>query len=437
MTHDTIIIGGGPGGYELAAMLAAKGEKVALVEESLLGGTCLNRGCIPTKTLCHAAEVVDLAAGSADFGIAATKLSVDWTALMAKKEEVTLQLRDMISASLAKVEVFNTRASLGENKTVLLADGATLSAERIVIATGSVPASLPIPGCEYTVNSDKLLSLDSLPESIVIVGGGVIGVEFAGIFNSLGVNVTVVEYCKEILPPFDKDVAKRLRQALASRGVTFLVGSQVQSISADGTVTFTDKKGEQSVKAEMVAMAVGRRPNLPDGLEKAGVMVERQGIAVNHTTFETTAPGIYAIGDVNGLTMLAHAASAQARCIAGEKIDTKIIPAAVFTHPEVAMVGYTEEQVKLQGVPYKAVKVTYRGNGKALTMGSTDGLLKLIVNTDSRKILGCHICGAHAADMVQTVGIAMTSGLTVDALSSAVYIHPTLSELLLSAVSQF
>lgn len=442
--YSTIIIGAGPGGYELAALLSSKGEQVALIDShglDGLGGTCLNRGCIPTKTLAHAAELAAAASEGAVYGINLDTSSIDWPTLMVRKQEVIDRLRQGIAMSLNKVDIIEATASLMPDKAVALltTDGASsraITADRIVIATGSTAATLPIPGADQALSSDHLQQLRSLPKSIIIIGGGVIGMEFASIFSLLGSEVTVIEYAKEILPPFDKDIAKRLRTALADRGVKFHLSAQAIAID-DHRVDFLVKGKEETAEAEVIAMAVGRRPNLPEGLEKAGVEHDRRGIQVDPSTYQTTAEGIFAIGDVNGISMLAHAASAQARRIAGADIATDIIPAAVFTLPEAAMVGLTEEQCKAAGHDYKAVKLPFRGNGKAVSMNQDSGLLKLIIDNNDRRILGCHITGPHAADMIQTVAMAMANGLTVDAIARTIHIHPTLSEMLLTAAERF
>lgn len=314
------------------------------------------------------------------------------------------------------------------------AGGERYTAPRIIIATGSQPARLPIPGAEYAVSSDNFLSLTELPARVVIVGGGVIGMEFASILNAFGVEVTVVEYMKEILPPFDKDIAKRLRMALSRRGINIITSAAVKEIRPDHTVVYESKGKEGEVAADMVIMAVGRRPVLPAGLENTAVTVGKRGIEVN-SEFMTAEPGVYAIGDVNGVMMLAHAASAQGKKVLGHEINLDVIPSAVFTSPECAMVGLTEEQCKEQALDYKAVKVPFRGNGKALAMGEADGLLKLIVDKSTHRLLGCHICGPHAADLIAEPALAMSRNLTVDAITATVHSHPTLTEVLATAAA--
>ncbi len=446
-THDYIIIGGGPGGYELAGMLAAQGKKIALIEANQIGGTCLNRGCIPTKTLCHAAEIARTRCESSSYGISYEAPAIDWSQLMARKEEVVNHLREGIIMQLSSVEIIHATASLSGPHTVELSYEPTeepieeipkeLSAPNIVIATGSKPSSLPIPGAELAVSSDRLLSLESLPKAIAIIGGGVIGIEFASIFNALGSDVTVIEYCKEILPQVDKDIAKRLRRDLETQGIKFHLASQVTAIPSSSSVEFVAKGKTVTVEADIIAMAVGRRPNLPQGLDAAGVEATPKGIKADPATLQTSVPGIYAIGDVNAISMLAHAATAQARRVAGLPVNLDVIPAAVFTSPEVATVGFTEERCKeLYPDDYQAVKIPLRGNGKAVSMGMDTGMIKLIARPSTGHILGCHIMAPHAADIIQSVALAMASSLTVNDISTTIHIHPSLTEILPAVISR-
>ena len=318
-------------------------------------------------------------------------------------------------------------------------------AKNIVIATGSAPKGLPIPGAELAMTSDDILSMTEVPQSLCIVGGGVIGMEFAAIFNTYGVEVTVVEFCKEILPPFDKDIAKRLKQTLSKRGIKVITQAAVKGIAqCDGglQVSYDLKGKEQNLVAERVLMSVGRQPVLPQGLDTIGVTVGRRGIEVNDQ-MQTSVEGVYAIGDVNGRMMLAHAASAQGEvalaAILGKECDIRlnIVPSAVFTVPELSMVGLTEEQCAEQGMDVVVKKAFFRSNGKAVSMAETDGLIKMIVDAQSRQIVGCHICGAHAADLIQEVVMAMNADCTVDRLADSIHGHPTLTEVVMTVARQF
>ena len=443
---DIIIIGAGPGGYEMAAVAAQNELSVGIVEQADLGGTCLNRGCIPTKALCRNAEVLNLMKDATAFGVTASDLKFDYKVAFERKSEVVKQLRDGVAMLLNNplITVIEGEGKFKDAHTVTVGDQ-EYSAKNIVIATGSCPKGIPIPGAELAMTSDDILAMDTLPKSLCIIGGGVIGMEFAAIFNSFGVEVTVVEFMKEILPPFDKDIAKRLRTTLSKRGINIHTNSGVKSIakSENGyTVTWTAKGKDTSIECEQALMAVGRKPVLPEGLDAIGVVVERQGIKVNDD-METSLSGIYAIGDVNGRSMLAHAATAQGmRALnsilgANDQLKLDIVPSAVFTVPELSMVGLTEEQCKEREIDIVVKKGFFRANGKALAMAEPDGLIKMIVDAKTRMILGCHICGAHAADLIQEVVMAMNANCTVDQLASAIHGHPTLTEVVLNVARQF
>ena len=443
---DIIIIGAGPGGYETAADAAAHGLNVAIVERDQMGGTCLNRGCIPTKALCRNAEVINLMREAEVWGMKTGELAFDYAPVFERKEAVVKQLREGVEMLMGApgITAIKGEAILKDANTVVV-NGEEYSAKNIIIATGSAPRGLPIEGADLAMTSDDILAMETLPKSLCIVGGGVIGMEFAAVFSTFGVEVTVIEYCKEILPPFDKDVAKRLKTVLSKRGIKIITSAAVNGITKveDGlTVTYELKGKPQSVTAEKVLMSVGRQPVLPQGLEAVGITVSRRGIEVDDNMM-TNVPGVYAIGDVNGRMMLAHAASAQGQralhAILGktDNIKLDIVPSAVFTVPELAMVGLTEEQCAERGLDVTVKKSFFRSNGKAVAMNETDGLLKMIVDNATRQIVGCHICGAHAADLIQEVVTAMNAGATVDLLTSSIHGHPTLSEVTLAAAKQF
>ena len=427
-----LIIGGGPGGYETAVEAAKRGLEVTLISEGPLGGTCLNEGCIPTKTFCHYAELIEqnLKAG--------LDCKPSFAAAAQRKQAVVEQLRSGIDILLKNVQVVRGRAEFKDSKTVLC-NGQEYSADKIIIATGSVSASLPIPGAESCLTSKEILDLTEVPESLCVIGGGVIGLEFASIFRSFGTEVTVLEFCPNILPRFDVDLAKRLKQSLSKRGINIEVQAQVTRIDGN-TVTYIKKDKEFTVLADKVLMAVGRRPNV-DGLnlEAAGVDYTRKGITVNER-FETSVPGIYAIGDVTGGIMLAHAATYQGLhalngiCGLQDSIRFDLIPAAVFTMPQVATVGLTEEQCKEQNLEVRCLKSFYRANGKAVSMDEPDGYCKLIV-ADNGTLLGAHILGANASDLIHEVAVAMNLNADTGALKNVIHAHPTLSEVIQSALN--
>ena len=426
-----LIIGAGPGGYETAVEAVKRGMEVTLITEGPLGGTCLNEGCIPTKTFCHYAEIIEqnIKAG--------LECKPAFSAAASRKQAVVEQLRGGVEMLLKGVEVVQGKAQFKDAKTVVC-NGREFTADKIIIATGSVSASLPIPGAESCITSKEILDLTEVPESLCVIGGGVIGLEFASIFRSFGSEVTVLEFCPNILPRFDSDLAKRLKQSLSKRGINIEVQAHVTRIDGN-TVTYIKKEKEFTVQADKILMAVGRRPNTEGlNLETAGIDYTRKGITVNER-FETSVPGIYAVGDVTGGIMLAHAATYQGLralnsiCGLTDNIRFDLIPAAVFTMPEVATVGLTEEQCKEQELEVRCLKSFYRANGKAVSMDETDGYCKIIVGADCQ-ILGVHIMGAHASDLIHETATAINLGATLDQLQSVIHAHPTLSEIVQSAL---
>lgn len=436
---DILIIGAGPGGYETAVKARQLGKEVTLIEKDELGGTCLNRGCIPTKTLCRGAQLALLLDGSNDYGIIINGSEIDFDALMKRKSNVVESLRAGVESLLKGINLVKGEAEFLSSSEVSV-NGEIFTAPTIIIATGSKPARLDIPGKELTKTSDEILQLESLPKSLAIIGGGVIGLEFASIFSALGVKVSVLEYCKEILPPFDAEIAKRLRMSLKRRGIDIITNAEVTSIEKGITVKYSAKGKEKSLEAEVVLMAVGREAVLPPGIENTGVKVSRGAIEVNddmscvRTALDETK--LFAIGDVNRRCMLAHAATLQGEVALGLRRLTDVIPSAVFTHPECAMVGLTEDECAGKGLNIKIGKATFLSNGKAMSMGETEGLVKVIMDESSGRLLGCHICGPHAADIIQEAVIVMNECLPASAIVRSVHAHPTLSEAVKAAVPE-
>jgi dihydrolipoamide dehydrogenase len=405
---DILIIGAGPGGYRAAEYAAKQGLQVVIVEEGEVGGTCLNVGCIPTKTYVH----------SATFAEARERMTT-----------VIPQLRAGVEGILShpNITLLRGRASFVSPSECSVC-GDIISAKNIVIATGSETKWLPIKGLDdpRVVDSTGLLQLETLPKKLCIIGAGVIGMEFASVFNRFGSEVTVIEFLKECLPALDSDIAKRLRKLLEKKGVTFKMKTAVENVA--------------DLDADVILMATGRKPRVQADFANAGVEYdERKGIAVDEN-FKTTVNGIYAIGDVNGRQMLAHAAEMQAVHVVNhilgksDAIRFDIMPAAIFTDPEAACVGPTEDQLKATGVSYECRKAFWRANGKAMAMDETEGMLKLFSAVDGR-ILGCHAFGAHAADIVQEVSVLMCRDTTIAQLRDMVHIHPTLGEILYTAIA--
>lgn len=434
---DIIIIGGGPGGYEIAAELAGKGLEVTLIERGKLGGTCLNRGCIPTKCLCATAEAAISARTASALGVDAKDVCVDYAAARKRMHEIVDSMRDGVAHILSKVKVIDGVASVTADGAIKVGE-TLMTADKVLIATGSEPARLAVPGAEHAVTSDEMLQNDHpLPRRLTIIGGGVIGIEFASIYAALGSEVTVLEYCKEILPPFDADIAKRLRMALQARGIKFVTGANVRSISAERSVAYETRRGEATIDADIVLMATGRRPVLPDGLQEAGIELTDRGFIEVDERMRTTRRGFYAAGDVTGLCMLAHAASAQARVALCEDadIDLNIIPSAVFSAPEAAMAGLTEADCERLGIECAIARCNYAANGKAQAADvASVGMVKLVYSPQTRLLLGAHVLGAHASDLVAEAVALMYGMVTIDELATdIVHSHPTLSELLQTA----
>ncbi len=464
MANSIIIIGCGPGGYATAEYAARAGLKVTIFEKDDLGGTCLNRGCIPTKVYCHAAGLALDNANASSWGLwqGAEAHAVDFVKLHDHKEAVVAQLRQGVETLMAQpgIELVRGEARLKDARTVTC-NGTDYTADNIIIATGSHPVMPRVEGIDNArvVSSTGLLALTELPRRLVIIGAGVIGMEMASAFNAFGTEVTVVEFLKECLPMADSDLAKRLRKGLEKRGVKFYLQAAAKAIGdktmisadnaaspADGsstpsdngvTLTFTQKGKDIAVEGDIVLAATGRGPNTDNlGLDELGIDHDRHGIKVDDG-FETSLKGVYAIGDVNGRLQLAHAAEAQGRkvidAIVGResRTDNTLVPWAVFTTPELAGTGPTEDAAKasLDGERPQVVKTFYRSNGKAVTMDATDGLVKVIASPGGR-ILACHALGAHAADLVQEVSALISVGATLDDLNAVIHIHPTLQELL-------
>lgn len=444
---DLIIIGAGPGGYEAAIAAGKRGMNVTLFNGDRLGGTCLNEGCIPTKCLCRNAEVISQFKNGEEFGIDDFTFSVDFNKIQERKNNVTATLREGIAQmmKMAKVNVVDAMASFKDARTVV-ANGEEYTAPNIIIATGSTSKSLPIPGHDLpcVMDSTDMLNIDHVPESLTIIGGGVIGLEFASIFTSLGSKVTVIEFMKQVLPPFDSDIAKRLKQALTKRGMKIITSAAAKKIEQNADyeiVTTYELKGkEEQVVSSDILMAVGRAPRF-DGLnlEAAGVEFTPRGIVVDDNMC-TNVPGIYAIGDVNARMMLAHVATFQGfralNHIQGVKDEIRfdIVPSAVFTVPECGMVGMTEEQCKAQEIEIQIGQSFFRANGKSLAMAEPDGLCKLIFRKDNGMLIGAHIMGVEAADLAQQCADMMNAGATRHSMEQIIFSHPSVSEVIMAAV---
>lgn len=446
MQYDVIVIGGGPGGYVAAIRAAHLGGKVVIIEQAKLGGVCLNSGCIPTKALVTCAEKWRDLQSLANFGIKADSLSLDYIAVSARKTAVVNQMRTGVEQLIKNndITVINGQAVLEASGKVLVStptDKLLLEGRSIIIATGSSPNDLPVPGADLpsVMNSDQLLDVEQLPNSMAVIGAGAVGIEFAALYQAFGVKVTVVEMLPTILPNLDSDIIKRAGLALRKQGVSMITGAKVGAIEQDEqrlSITVDTGKGTQQLVVEKVLLANGRKPNtLGLGLETVGVACNRQGIMVNER-METKVAGIYAVGDVTGRFMWAHAASA-AGIVAAENamggnsvFDCQAVPGAIFITPEIATVGLTEQQA---GSNARVSRFNFGANGKAVAMGYTDGLVKVIAAPEDGRILGMHIIGPHASDLIMEGALAINNGLTAADIARTIHPHPTLTEVVMEA----
>lgn len=445
MKKELVIIGGGPGGYTAAIRAAQLGAEVLLIEEEHLGGTCLNKGCIPTKALYKNAQLIHELGHVSKFGLHVEGFTIDLNAMMARKQEITERLKGGI-AQLIKansIEMLSGRATLHRDNQIKIirpqGEECFVQAENIILATGSVPAMPPIAGIDLpgVMTSDELLSVKDLPDSLVIIGGGVIGIEFAGIFNALGTHVTVVEFLPGILANMDSEISKKLTMSLKKKGIAVEMDTKVLEIvkEEDGFRLLAEgKKGSCTFSAESVLAAVGRAPNVEGlGLEALGIFYDRRGIQVDES-YQTNRPGIYAIGDVIGGQMLAHVAAeegvAAVNHIMGKSahVNYDAVPGCVFAFPEIASVGLSEEEAKEKGIDYVASKFLFGANGKALTMGEEEGFVKVIAEAETKRIIGVHMMGPHASDLIHEAVLAVEKKMTAEDIATVIHAHPTLSE---------
>jgi len=440
---DVAIIGGGPGGYVAAIRAAQLGARVALVEKDRLGGACLHRGCIPTKALLRTAEALLESKHASTVGVAVNDATVDFAAMMAWKERAVAQQADELEKLIAwrKIAVFRGEGRLVGPDSIKVGNE-LLAAGKIIIATGSLPSRLSIPGANLpgVLTSDQILELDAMPESLVVIGAGVVGCEFASIFSALGARVTVLEVLPRILPPVDEEIARRFQQILRSQGVTIHTKASLQEIRAqDDRLRLLFALGEehQEVVADRVLMAVGHRPS-SDALEAAGLALRDGSVTVNDR-LETSVDNVYAAGDVLGLYMLAYVASYQG-IIAAEnalggsrQADYRAVPTCVFTLPEIASVGLREEEARAQGVSYKVSRFPFSALARAQLLGQPLGLVKLICEEPSGRLLGVHILGPRATDIIGEGVLALRMGATAQDLAHTMHGHPSLPEAIYEA----
>ncbi len=439
MTHDLIVIGGGPAGYVAAERAGEKGLNVLLVEEKHLGGVCLNVGCIPSKTLLNSAKIYYYATHGDDYGVTTEGAAFDFPKVMARKQKVTETLRKGVAGLMKrnKVTVVEGRARLTADRRVTVGDD-VYEGEHILIATGSSPARPPIPGADlpHVVDSTGLLSLEELPESLVIVGGGVIGCEFACFFGSIGVPVTVIEMLPEICPSVDGELAKILRKELEKKNITFQLGAKVEAITAD-SVQFSIGGETKQVEAGLVLLSTGRMCNVNDlGLGDLRVDFDRRGIRIDDRC-ATNIPNVWAAGDVTGRTWLAHSASRMAEVIVHnitgrpDRMRYDAIPGVIYTSPEVASVGLTAAQAEEQGIPVKTAKMPMSANGRYLAEHARErGMAVVVVHAETNVLLGVHMIGGACSEMIYGAATMIETELRVAEIEEVVFPHPAACEIM-------
>jgi len=444
-----IVIGGGPGGYVAAIEAAQLGADVTLVEKDALGGTCVNRGCIPTKALIQTANMLHEMGRAGEYGIVIKECALDFVRAFERKEKIVRQLRDGVSYLMKKnkITVIKGTASMADKGRVLVTGDQEeeLSGDKIIIASGSEPGSIPVEGIDGkdVMNSDDVLAMASLPQKMVIIGGGVIGLEFAQLFKRMNVEVSVIEMMPQILPTEDYEIARTLERALKKEGLNIYTNSRVTCIrtapSGANEVLFSSNGADMKVEGEKVLVSVGWRPYTAGlGLEHAGIALEKGRITVNDR-METSVKNIYAIGDVVGGCMLAHKAMAEGRCAAEnamgieKRMAYKAIPRCIWTSPEVAAVGLTEQEAKERYGDVKLSSFPFTANGKAKILGETSGFVKIIAEGRYGEILGVHLLGPHATEMIAESVLGMQMEASFHCINETIHPHPTLSEALLEA----
>lgn len=444
------VIGAGPGGYVAALRASQLGARVTLIERDRVGGVCLNWGCVPTKAMLRSAEVYETVRRAAEFGIHAGEAAFDWKQVLERKDRVVAQLVGGVDVLLQKagVEVIHGQARFSEpwKLRVETTEGErALSPTQIIIATGSHPIRLPIAGMDMpqVIGSDEALSLDPLPARLLIIGGGAIGVEFASLFNAFGVDVTLVELLPRLVPTADHDIGEGLAWSLGRKGIHIHVGSRVTAVAPAGgdavVCRVQGPQGEQEIEVDDVLSAVGRQPNVRGiGLEAAGIHFSEKGIAVDEK-METNVPGIYAIGDVVGGAMLAHVAMHQG-VVAAENAaglerfaNYKAVPACIFSMPEAATVGMSEDEARRAGHDIMVGKFALANNGKAMAYGDVDGFVKIVADRRFGEILGMHILGPHASDLILEGSLSLTLEATLEEIETTIHPHPTLGEAIVEA----
>jgi len=448
MGNRITVIGAGPGGYVAAIRGAQLKNEVTLIEKDELGGTCLNRGCIPTKSLIQSANVYWEAKNSSIFGVNTTGVTLDFSVVTKRKEKVVKQLVNGVQFLMKKnkIRVVKGVGTIIDPKTVkIIGSNEEIKSDSIIIATGSVPSSISVDGIDGNgvINSNEILQIQELPSSMAIIGGGVIGIEFAQIMQRMGVSVSVMEMMPQILPTEDADMALMFESILRKDGIEIFTGVTVKKIETANKskkLTFTTKEGANLKVVEKVLVAVGRSPETNDlGLEKLGINMDKKFIAVNEK-MQTNIPGIYAIGDVVGGIMLAHLASHEGRCAAENasgivtNINYGAVPRCIYTSPEIGCVGLTEAQAREKyGSDVVIGRFPFVGNGKAIILEEIGGLVKVIAEKKHGEVLGVEILGPHATELIAEAVLGIHMEATVEDFANAIHAHPTVSEAIMEA----
>ena len=438
--YNVAVLGGGPGGYEAAIRCAQLGLKTCLVEARELGGTCLNRGCIPTKALLHGAEVYEAAKNGGVFGITG-EVKLDYGRLAAFKDDrVSRLVRGIEALEKANgVEVIRGFGVITGPHALKVGDR-EVTWDKLILAMGSAPSRPPVPGMDTAYTSDDVLAAKFLVSNVIIIGGGVIGIEFATLFASLGKRATIIEMMPEILPGAIPEITSKTRAILKKKGVEFILGAKVTEVVNGRTVRFEKDGAADERKAQAVIVCAGRRPMTRDcGLENIGLETDRRGFIEVDDHLRTAVEGVYAIGDITGKIQLAHVASAQgmaaaANCAGQDRaMRYDRIPACIYTSPEIAYVGLSEDAARAQGLEVEVGSFNIAANGRCLVMNENTGLAKVIAEKGSGKILGCQIMAPRATDMIAEIAAVMEHGGTVETLSNVIHPHPTVSEIIAEA----
>ncbi|MDY0017224.1 MAG: dihydrolipoyl dehydrogenase [Candidatus Delongbacteria bacterium] len=445
MDYKIAILGGGPGGYTAAVRAAQLGMSVVLIEKAQLGGTCLNWGCIPTKALLSCTDVLSKIRNSEEFGIKVENISFDLSRIMERKRQIVESLVQGLDKlfKLRKIEVVRETGVLTGMNEITTVSGRKITAENLIVATGSEPLELPFFNIDHrnVITSNDALSLEEIPEKMLIIGGGVVGCEFAGIFSELGSKITIVEMLDMLLPTEDNQVSRTIQTSFKKKGIDLKLKTRVDQVTVEEEnkvkVNFSDGTEETYTK---VLSAGGRSLNIKgNGIDEVGIGLDNGRYVSVNSSMQTNIPNIYAIGDITGKLMLAHTAAAQGIAavshIAGKDhpVDYSSVPSAIFTLPEIASVGEREQDLKAKGIEYKVSRFSFAANGKAKGLGETEGFVKILTDGTGEKVLGAHIVGPHASDLIHEIVLVKQNNLPLHALTNTVHAHPTLSECVLEA----